>query len=442
MSSPPDMSRPHLRRLLTQSSTLLSGQVVAAALTVVIAVVLARALGEEDYGRYVLVVATVTIVAQVIDVRVWEAATRFASAHLADERRVEARGVLELAIFVNLAGGLVAMAIIAALSAPIADDLLRDPDLRGAIVVYAAIAPMLALENAAAAVFRIFDSFGRLGALYGGSAALRLGLVVAVVAADGGLGAILVALLAAETLAAIAFVAIGSGMLRRNLPSGLSLRGRIAALRGQLRKMGRFLLISNLMGTLRILNERLDVVIVGAIASPAAAGLLGLARTFVQPLVVLYKPFTEAIYPTLFAAEARGELARARVVLERITRLAGTAMFLAAALLSIASPWLIPAIAGEEFSGAWEPLIPLAIGTGVLGTLFWLQAAAIAVDLQVRALRLLALATAVQMTTVAVLAGSLDALAGGLAYLLFAVVWASLLVPPVWRRIRELAERG
>jgi O-antigen/teichoic acid export membrane protein len=431
--------RRDLRKLLAQGTMLLSGQVAAAALAVVVAVVLARALGEEDYGRYVLVVATVIIVSQVIDVRVWEAATRFASDHLAYERRVEARAVLELAILLNLAGGLVAMAILAALAAPIADELLQEPDLTAAIVVYSAIAPMLALENATAAIFRIFDSFGRLGALFAGAALLRLISVGVVVAAGGGLSVILASLLIAETVAVAGFVATGLRMLGSSLPSDLTFLGRLGAIRGQFRIMGRFLAVSNLTSTLRILNERLDVVLVGALASPAAAGLLGLARTFVQPLVVLYRPFTDSIYPTLFSAAARGELNRARPLLDRMTRLAGTAMLLAAAVLSIASPWLIPAIAGEDFATAWEPLIPLAAGTAILGSLFWLQAAATAVGLRVRALGTIAIATGVQVAAVVALADPLEALAGGVAYALFAVVWASLLLPVVWSQLKEPA---
>lgn len=430
------------RRFVGQVSSLLSGQLLAAILNFILAVVLARELGSEEFGRYALIVAVVLLVVQVLDVRVFEAATRFTSEHLARGRDVEARAVLELSLLVNLAGGLIATALLAGLAGAISDGLLGEPDLTGALVVYAAIAPLLALETAAATIYRIFDRFGRLGALHATGAVLRLSAVGAVLAAGGGLEPVLFALLAAEALAATAFVGLGLRILTQELPVAPRLGSRLASVRDALRPMGRFLLLSNLTGTLRIVNERFDVVLVGALASPAAAGVFALARTFVQPMVILYRPFNEAIYPILFSAGARAQLASVRALVRRMARLAAGVLLISAAILSLAAPWLIPAVAGQGFADAWEAVIPLALGAALFGSLFWLQAAALALDMQVRALGMAAIATGTQLIVLVALIPALGPLGAGLAYLAFALAWPALLLPAVRAGMRDLARPG
>lgn len=425
--------------MATHGSTLLAGQTAAAVLAFALALVLARELGADGYGRFALIVATVTIVSQIIDVRVWEAATRYASEHLARGQRMQARAVLELAVAVNLLGGLVATGVLVLLAGPVAGGLLREGGLSDAVLIYAGVAPFLALQNASAVVFRVFDRFGQLAVLTTVSPALRLAFALTVLIAGGGLVAVLTALLAAEAVASLIFVVIAYRALTRTLPATTGIAERLRVIRRDFASMGKFLAVSNLTGSLRLANEQLDVVLVGALGSPAAAGLLKLARTFVQPLTLAYKPFYEAIYPKLSRARAGGRLPDAWAVIGRMTRLAAATLLPVAAAISLASPWLIPALAGDAFAAAYGVVIPLALGTALVGTLFWLHPAALAIDLQGRALGALATASGVQVLVTVLLVPELGAVGAGVAYALFAVTWSAVLLPPVSRRIIEPA---
>jgi O-antigen/teichoic acid export membrane protein len=431
-----------VKALTARGSTLLAGQVGAGALALALAVLLARGLGADDYGRFALIGATVSIVSQVIDVRVWEAATRYASDHLARGRRVEARAVLELALLVNLVGGVLATALLAVAAHPLAVLVLHDPGLGSAVVIFGATAPCIALQNASWTVFRVFDRFGQLALLIIASSALRLGAAAAALAAGGGLVSIFAALLGAELVAAATLVWAAHRRLEISLPTATSARQRMAGIRGDLAEMGRFLFVSNLTGTLRIANERLDVVVVGILGFPAAAGTLNLARTFVQPLAFLYRPFYEAVYPKLAHARARAQLAEAWALVGRMTRLAGVVFALGAAAISVASPWLLPALAGDEYRDAYQAVIPLALGTAVVGTMFCMHPAALTIDMRTWALGSLASATAVQVLATLLLVPALGAAGAGIAYALFAVIWALLLAPAVRDRMLELSGRA
>jgi O-antigen/teichoic acid export membrane protein len=428
-----------VRSLTAQGSTLLAGQVVASVFFFAATLVLARGLGAEDYGRYALILTTTTIIFQLIDVRVWEAATRYASEHLARGQGMDARAVLELAIAVNLLAGLVATGILVALAGPIADTLLREGDLSDAVVIYAGVAPFVALQQAAAVVFRLFDRFGELAVLSTLSPGLRLGAVVLTLVAGGGLSAVVAALLLAEACAAAVFVVVAYRRLAQLLPATSRLADRLFGIRHDLPEMGRFLAISSLLESLRLVNNQLDVVLVGYLGSPADAGTLKLARTFVMPLSIVQTPFHQAIYPRLSRARVLGRLADARQLIRRMTRLAGAVLVPAAAAICIVSPWLIPALVGDAYGGTYEVVIPLALATALWGTLFWLHPAALAIDLQARSLAVLSLASGLQVLLIVLLFPVLATVGAGIAYAVFVAIWAALLTPAVGRRLIELS---
>lgn len=431
------LAAPGMRTLGRRGGILLSGQIAAGALAVAIAVLLARTLGASDYGRYALITATVTIVYQVIDVRIWEATTRFAGNHLARGEPLRARAVLELSLPVNVAGGLLAAGLLALLAPVIAEHIVQDPELASAVAIYACVAPFVAMQAAATAVFRIFDLLGRLAAFTATVPALRLAGVGIAVALDGGIEEILVASLAAEAAGAIGFALLAGREIVSRLPAGPGVAGRFASIRADLPSMGRFLAASNVTGSLRLLNQQLDVVLAGVLATPAVAGTLKVAHTFAAPVTLLGRPFFQAIYPELVRDFAQRRFRE----FESLLRPATIAMLLflgpIAIVIAATAPFLVPLLVGEGFAQAPLTIVPLVAGTLINAVLFWPHAAALALGMQMRSLGALAVATAVQVALLLALVPALGAPGAGLAYLALAVVWALLLVPPVMRRISE-----
>lgn len=428
-----------LRSFGHRAGILLSGQIAAAVLAVVTSILLARSLGASDFGRYALITATVTIVYQVIDVRIWEATTRFAADYLARGEPVRARAVMELSMPVNVAGGLLATGLLALLAPLIADHIVKDPDLAGAVVIYACVAPFVALQMASTAVFRIFDRLVLLAVLAALVPALRLLGVGLALTLDGDLDAILLASFAADAAGAVLYAFLAGRDIASSLPAGPGLRGRFAGIRDRLPGMGGFLAVSNATGSLRLLNQQLDVILAGVLATPAVAGALKVAHTFVAPLTMLGRPFFQAIYPEL----AR-DFARQRYrAFQSLVRPATTALLLLLGPIAIGiaatAPFLVPLLVGEGFGQAPLTIIPLVAGTLIYAVLFWPHAAALALGMQMRSLKALAIATALQIALLLALVPTIEAPGAGLAYLVLAVVWALLLVPPVTRRVSELA---
>jgi O-antigen/teichoic acid export membrane protein len=438
----------HVRRVLAdhgvrslgrRGGILLSGQIAAGVLTVAIAILLARALGPSDYGRYALITATVTIVYQVIDVRIWEATTRFAGDYLARGERLRARAVMELSLPVNLAGGLLATALLALFASLIAKHIVKDPGLAGAVMIFAGVAPFVAMQTASTAVFRIFDRLARLAVLTTLVPAVRLIGVAVALALDGGIEAILVASLAAEATGGLVYALLARREISSRIPTGVGTRRRLASIRPELSRMGRFLAASNATGSLRLLNQQLDVVLAGVLATPAVAGMLKVAHTFTTPLTLLGRPFFQAIYPDLVRDFARRRFREVEALLRPAT--AAMLLFLAPAAVAIAAtaPILVSLLVGEGFDQAPLTIVPLIAGALINAVLFWPYPAALALGMQLVSLRALAIATAAQVALLLALVPTLEAPGAGLAYLGLALIWNALLVPPVIRRISRSA---
>ncbi len=425
----------HVRSLGRKGGALVVGELAGGLLIVTLALVLARSFGATVFGQFALITTSVVLVSQLIDVRVWEAATRYASEYISKGEPVRGRAVLELALAVNFIGGLVATAILIVAAQLIADELVKDSALAGSVATYAFVAPFVAVQGAAGATFRVFDRFALLGSLTAMVPAMRLAAAGLALALGASLHGVLWALLAAEAIAAVAFAGVALKVMADRAPSAARTRERLRQIRHELPRMGRFLAASNVTGSLRLLNLQLDVLVVGFFATPAVAGSLKVARTFTAPLTLLWGPFYHAIYPHLVRDVAAGRFGDMRRLVRRMSAAAALLVTPAAVAIAALCPLVIPFLLGDGFGQAPETVVPLAAAGLVTAVLFWAHPAALALDMQMVSLRALAIATVAQVGLLLVLVPALDAPGAGLAFLAFTLIWMGLLVPPVLRRL-------
>jgi O-antigen/teichoic acid export membrane protein len=183
------------------------------------------------------------------------------------------------------------------------------------------------------------------------------------------------------------------------------------------------------------LNLQVDVLVVGYFATPAVAGSLKVARTFTLPFTMLQHPFYEAIYPTLVRDVAERRFAEMEALLRRASAAIALIIVPAALAMMALAPFAIPLLFGAGFGQAPLAVVPLAAAGLLAALLFWLDPAALALDMQVLSLRMLAIATGAQFAMLLLLTPALEAPGAGLSYLGFVVLWTALLLPPVAHRV-------
>ncbi len=423
MSKPRELigrALPHgpVRAFFSRGSVLLTGQVAAGGLALLETVFLARALGTSGYGELTLVVTTVITVVLIIDVRVWETATKFGVDFITQGKNQEARAVLDLSLVTNIVLGLLSTAIVIALAGVIAGVL----DIEGsedALRLYALVAPFTGLTTAAAAILRVLDSYLTLTWLTAVIPLLRATAAGLGFALDLDVLGFAIVLMAAEAVGSVAFVTITIRTLSRRLPAKRGFSSRVRLLRPYGRRILRFMGMSSAVGTVRVTNERVDILVVGALTNPSVVGIFKFARTFTQPLGMFVKPYYQVIYPQLTEAASRGAFDELRHLAYRSMPPMAVALGTLAIATCVVAPFLIPLLAGSDFSDAATAVIPLAFAWFVSGTLFWVYAGTLALEAQGISLLVLIVASLLQLVALVVLVPAWEANGASVAWMIY-----------------------
>jgi O-antigen/teichoic acid export membrane protein len=240
--------------------------------------------------------------------------------------------LLHLAFFKSWGMGLVlasAIAVFSQLFVAAGKAMLQgQQDLRGANVA------MVAEEAAFLPVYLVLLPFGH------GTTTLVVALVVADVA---------VALAIAERLRRVGFF---RGWARPSVKLGRQICSY--GMRGQLG------------GLLALVNLRLDVAILGALAGPAVLGVYAIASKYAELLRIPGLAVTYVMYPAFARDRNRDARARTRALLGPAAWLTAVA----AVPLALAAGFVLPMVYGHEFAGAVLPawiLLAGLVGESVTG---------------------------------------------------------------------------
>lgn len=119
-----------------------------------------------------------------------------------------------------------------------------------------------------------------------------------------------------------------------------------------LRPVISFSLVGHLSNIINLINYRFDVWVVDQYQGAAELGLYAVAVGVAQLLFNIPEPFSRVVQPYLFGQVQNEMLSRFKAV----ARINFTVLLLLAALLALLSPWLVPALFGEEFRPSVAPL--------------------------------------------------------------------------------------
>jgi O-antigen/teichoic acid export membrane protein len=329
----------------------------------------ARGLGAGEFGRLTLVWSVVGVAHLVVDVRAWEAVTRYLSEFTSRGQTGVALATLELAVVLEAAVAALGFGLVWATSSWIATRFFSDPSLEPLIVLGAATLVISAFDRTARAVMRVFDRFRVLGVCSAVEAVSRLGLVVAAVAAGARVRGVLIAHLAADVVGALILVALASREVRTQLwPARAS--ASLRAVRPYWRGILAFLGHSSVRATLKVATRRLDLLLLGYFRTAAEVGVYGAALRLARVIEDLSDPLYFAAFPQLARAwlENRSEFFR---LLRQIV--GGLAVLTGAVVLVgvVAAPWLVGLALGPGYADAVAPFRLLLLATGIAVATLW-----------------------------------------------------------------------
>ena len=388
-------------RLASRSGWSIAATAAVTGVLFVETILLARHFGVHGYGVLLLIIAFPEAVLQILDLRIKDALTKYLSEALEGGRREQAVAMLKLFWLLDVAVGVLCLALVAALAGVVAEGLVEEPDAAHLMRIYAIGIAFGTLDAASGTVLRVLDRFPV--AFYAQSAGMlvRLVLVVAAIVLDGSLEAVVWARVAAEVLLTVVLAVTSLALLRPLL--GDVRRTPMSALAGRRRELFGFLMNTNLSGLLKMAATKLDTILVGALASPSAVALYRFALQFARAPVQLADALYAAVFPTVARSLASGRSAELRALLRRTTLMLAALMLPVVAVTLLFGGDILALAGGERYRDAAAVFVICLIGVTPYVALFWLRPVLLSAGHPGVILRISAVATALQMLLIVVL---------------------------------------
>ena len=397
--------------------------------------ILARYLSPSRLGVFLLIVAFPEAVQQLLDCRIQEALTKYLSGFLATGQRAKAVSLLKFLWLVDVAISAVAFAIVFATAGVAARYLVDDPTLAGLMIVYAAGIVFMTLDAASPTVLRVLGRFDLSFVVGSGHALIRLALIIAMALAGAGIAGFVWAATIAAVIATVVSGAVTAIVLKPLLWD--ERRSPVSALRGGLREIARFLVNTNLVGTMKLASSKLDTLVVGLLAGPSTVSLYRVAVQLGTAPLNFSDPLFAVVYPTFARLESGGRLDEIRAVARRITiGLAAFVLPVALVAVLLADPF-VTLVAGDGFRDAAAPFVVVLAAVAPAVILFWMRATILSLGQAGALFRMVAAATAVQLVTLFALVPAFGAT--GAALSMAAMLLTVVALQVIYLRRRHLA---
>ncbi|MEW6579963.1 MAG: oligosaccharide flippase family protein [Chloroflexota bacterium] len=353
---------------LKQSFWLYGGMAVAQVAGVIDLAVLARSLTLVEFGQLALIIGYGSVVNALIDFRVWEAILKFFNEHFAAHDFGRALTVLRLCVAIDIGTGVVATAVLTITAKPVARLLLDDPDLADEIVLYGVMLLFTTTETTATGLFRVYRRFDLLGLKDGLGSIIRRSLSIAAALTFGSLHAVMLALVLGGLIEAVLFNGLAYHLTRRQLGK---VTGHTPLASGELKRILSFVLGTNVLGTLKLLTEHWDMLLLGWFGGPSVTGVYKVAASATQLHHKLKIPITTISYPEIVRARQAGpvQLRSTIIVLISISALATLPSALVLAIF--ADPIIRFVSGGADYLAAADYFRIMILGNVVTGLLFW-----------------------------------------------------------------------
>ncbi len=413
-------------RRLIDTGHLLSGSAAGAALGLAAAALTARALGPFEYGILALALTFVRAVEKFVTFQSWQPLIKYGATLDPVEDRDDMRALFKFGLVLDAAGALVATAVAVAI-------LLIGAPLLGwsarvvSVVLVCCVMLPFNLAGTPTAVLRIFGHF-RVAAYGPAIGTLARAALCAI------------AWLAKFDLVTFAIIWTGTQMIGSLLLLGRSfqilqkhgvtrvLAAPLTGVATRFEGIWSFAWSTNLSLGVRSSANQLDVLIVGALAGPAAAGLYHVAKRVGKLAEQATAQIQTVFYPDAARLWAAGQVdALRRAVMQVEVLVFGFGAIGTIVLWFIAEP-LLRLTAGPEFIAATPLLIVQMVAVTIMMMGSASRSALLAMGRQRQVLNAVLVGTAGFHISVFLLVREIGAMGANIAHIIMGVIVAGLLV--------------
>lgn len=429
-----------LRRRIGHIGHLLAGNYLAALLSLLAVTITARSLGSLNYGMLALTITYTRAIERFISFQSWQPVIKYGAALSERDDHHALRALYKFGLLLDISAGLAAW-LVGVTLALLAGALFGwDERTIRLVLVYCTVL-LFNINGLPTAALRLAGRFQLVA--YGQVLSATVRILLCGLAAFMGGDLILFASIwmATQILGALVFLFTGMRELRRRGVRGM-LRAPLRGITTRFPGLWGFAWSANLSLTLRASIYQLDVLLVGALAGPAAAGLYHMAKQMGKLAQQAGVQVQAVVYPDvsrLWAKQAIGEFRRA--IFQTEAMLATFGLFIFLLVFFWAEP-LLRWTAGPEFVAA-APLLTVQLGAVMLALSgSAVNSALLAMGRQKQILTVVIVATLAFHTTALLLIPRIGPMGANIAHVVFGTIWLLCLSGLLRRALRDFADQA
>jgi len=409
-----------LRRMVRNTSYLLTGTAGASFLSLVALALTARALGPELLGILALIQAYIGMVDRA-RIECWPALIKYGADALEEERHDDFKSLMKFGFLLDIGSALfatmvaVAGVFVAGAWFDWAPETVQMAGLFSLSIVFRT-------SSMPQAVLRLFNRFGLDAVQDVATNAVRVVLVAIAYAAGAGLWTFLLITMSAQILNSVVLTIVGWTVLRRQGYRGV-MTSSCKGIRQRCPGIWSFIWSINASNIARRSTRELDILLVGGVLDPAAASLYYIAKKLGEILILAATPIQQAIYPELARLWARAEAVRFRRVVTQIDLGSGGLGVAFLAVVAFNAELLITLTMGAQFAAAAGPLVLQTLGVVVFLFGTALRPALFSMGMQVRLLQIVTVSTVCFYITLLIAVPSFGIYGAPMAHIVYNLVW-------------------
>ena len=321
------------RALIKNTGFMFGGDIATKIFRLLIILILAKILSTNEYGQLLEAMAVVLVISELIDVRIGEAVTKFATDYLVKNQKNKALSIIKIGYLVDAFLGILCFCIIMLISDIAAQKVLHGHVSSKLIKIYA-LAPLLSTVNGTSrAIIQTFKKFKIMSVFNTLSAFARLVFPVSLV--GFGLEYIMFGYVLAAFIPTVCLSIVVFKLIRTQF-KGI----KTSNILPEIKKILPFTFHTTISVTFKSVIREMDVVLLGFFKSPEIVAYYKIALAYVNTLGFVTGPVGTVIYPTLTSLWAEKNVLLYKKILKRISGIMVFVSCAGAAVMVIAGPYI------------------------------------------------------------------------------------------------------
>ena len=319
------------RTLIKNTGFMFGGDIATKTFRLLIILILGKMLSPNEYGQLFEAMAVVLVISELIDVRIGEAVTKFATDYLIKNQKNKALSIIKIGYLVDALLGILCFCIVMLVGDIVAQKVFHGHVSSKLIKIYALFPLLSTVNGTSLAVIQTFKKFKTMSIFNASSAFARF--VFPVGLASLGLEYIMFGYVLAAFIPAVCLSVVVLKLIRKQF-KGI----KASNITPEMKKIIPFTFHTTVSVTFKSVIRQMDVVLLGFFKSPEIVAYYKIALAYVNMLGFVTGPVGTVIYPTLTSLWAEKNILLYRKILKRISSIMIFVSCVGAAVMVIAGP--------------------------------------------------------------------------------------------------------